>query len=1029
MEAARSVSVAGVSLVDAELRNSVLTSQATKRLGSQLSLDLLYVSKTNNIFTDANLAAIKALEDKIRDHAEYPRFCARDWTHQQLLDASKITTDHPTRDAMNANPPPCKSMLTALQSCADRPSTASTCDSGRVTSLPAGLLDCKKPPGAPACAFAEMSLDMSYVNDRLTAYSKHDPGPNASAAVTGFYSYPSDNFGSAVSESASLRSTFTFALPLPGYLHSQDRPQEQEDLLWKFVYRSYHAEVTGANRDDLLVYYSCAARDACARLHLVKNTYVDGLLLALGVAVLLVFVAARQGSWTIGVNALLHLAAVFAGAYMLFAVWQQRTFGLFSVVSVFVTVMAVMTDTALAADLWRGTAAAGAGVWTAYQKDADEAWASRHQQRTVVCTRLLPLMGAGATVSFGAALACLASDFPAVRAFGIFSAAVAVVNFACSAVTLPAVLAVAYQDYGYFPFCGCLGGVTMVRPPSPSVSDNRVAPGGGGSEDGDMTVMVVPALNELAAPALAPTPATMSAHLDAVVAFDDQLPPVDPIDADDPQNLRAAFDEVRRTLPIVRAFSAEAAEAEAEGGRAFSAAAEDAEVESQRMDVAVARAEAEVAAMAVENNSREFSELQTAVDMADDEQQATVAAVQRRQDATALQTRLESEMQAARASTETAARDLAAARVIAEVMAATAAAGASLPPASASPPPTAAAVPPIAGNAFLRASNAAKRPGRPGRKTSPPGGADAGADADAGPVTESTLPPPDVHMQFHSPHKPGKPPASEASSMLMQAMARMHKAQADVILATGGGDGDHPATFGAVYAALLDRFKWGGLIFIAVCMGVLLATAVSLDADTQPPHVLPSGDNFREVHGVRAGFYSRGGSGDNHMRTRLVWGINPNDPVSRRSYPRETNPTQLGDVGDAVFANATRMSVGARCFLHLCDAAEIKDSPRATGGVSAGFRADCWMRDFKAFVDAAVAANVTDQCGRTAPAWKLMTGCPSVCDCTGGYGISNGDGAGTDRACRLATEAQEKRWWESVYAFLRDVPGNFGGQT
>jgi hypothetical protein len=135
------------------------------------------------------------------------------------------------------------------------------------------------------------------------------------------------------------------------------------------------------------------------------------------------------------VDALLHLAAVFAGAYMLFAVWQQRTFGLFSVVSVFVTVMAVMTDTALAADLWRGTAAAGAGVWTAYQKDADEAWASRHQQRTVVCTRLLPLMGAGATVSFGAALACLASDFPAVRAFGIFSAAVAVVNFACSAVT------------------------------------------------------------------------------------------------------------------------------------------------------------------------------------------------------------------------------------------------------------------------------------------------------------------------------------------------------------------------------------------------------------------------------------------------------------------------------------------------------------------------------------------------------------------------------------------------------------------
>ena len=53
-----------------------------------------------------------------------------------------------------------------------------------------------------------------------------------------------------------------------------------------------------------------------------------------------------------------------------------------------------------------------------FQADADEAQAARHQQRTVVGTRALPLMGAGAMVSGGAALSCLASDFPAVQAFG-----------------------------------------------------------------------------------------------------------------------------------------------------------------------------------------------------------------------------------------------------------------------------------------------------------------------------------------------------------------------------------------------------------------------------------------------------------------------------------------------------------------------------------------------------------------------------------------------------------------------------------
>lgn len=47
----------------------------------------------------------------------------------------------------------------------------------------------------------------------------------------------------------------------------------------------------------------------------------------------------------------------------------------------------------------------------------------------------------------------------------------------------------------------------------------------------------------------------------------------------------------------------------------------------------------------------------------------------------------------------------------------------------------------------------------------------------------------------------------------------------------------------------------------------------------------------------------------------LVWGISPTTPIDRREYPRKTNPTELGDIGDASWANTTRMSVGARCFL------------------------------------------------------------------------------------------------------------------
>lgn len=1016
-EAARSVGVAGVSLLDAELRNSVSTSQATKRLGSSLQLELLYVSKTNNIFTEANLAAIKELEDNIRGHPKYPEFCFRDWSPAQLRNASSIITTPPIRDTMNAKLPSCKTMDTALQSCADKASFDATCSPERITSLPAGLLDCKKQT-ASMCTFDEMSLDMGFVNARLEAYSKADPGPNASAAVNAFYRYPSDNFGSSISESASLRSTFTFGLPLHGYLNSQDRPQEQEDKLWEFVYSAYDNMVSKANKGDLQVYYSCSSWDACSRLHLVQNTYYDGLLVGLGLLVLLVFVMVRQGSWIIGLNTIPHLMGTFATSYMVFAIMQQRTFGLFSIISVYIAVMAVMVDTALGADLWRGAAAAGAGAWTGYQDNEEATKASRHQQRTVVSSRLIPLMGCGAAVSFGAGLACLVSDFPAVRAFGLFSAAIAMVNFVCSSITLPAVLAVAYQDFGFFPFCGCIGGVTTPLPatpfdPAPGPSD--------GPGLGDTTVMVVPngASGQVRESEKLPAPAA------GVVPSKDQFPVTDLKDPTARAAAREVFDEARKEREA------------AESARASAAAkAAEAEAESQKIEVAVAEAEADLAAMVVADKTavnvkadalKVMPEVQATVDnnmvtndfLLDEERrakQATEAAAKRRQEAAALQQRLESEMRAARAATEAAARDAAAARARAEVMAATSASTAIPPAAPPSVPPAAAAPapPPIEGS--LRASASVKRPGRPGRKSSPPE-SDIGSSS-AGPVTESAQVSPD--LQFSSPRKHSKDPES---SMFHEAMSRMHKAQADTITATSGSGSNAPATFGAVYAALLDRFKWGVVIAIAVCIGVLLATAISVNADVEPPHLHPEGNNFRDVHVVRNPYYKRGGTSGSSLHMRMVWGIDPADPISRGTYPDETNPTLLNDVGNAVFANATRMSVGAKCFLHLCDYAEVKDTDRATGGISAGYHADCWIRDFKVFVDSMVGTK--DQCGQTFEAWDNMTGCPSTCDCTAGYGISNGDGAGTNRACRLQIEAQEKKWWEAMYAFLRDVPGNF----
>ena len=58
------------------------------------------------------------------------------------------------------------------------------------------------------------------------------------------------------------------------------------------------------------------------------------------------------------------------------------------------------------------------------------------------------------------------------------------VNFLCSAVTLPAAIAVAFQNFGHFPFLGCMGGKTQPQKPAA-----QVAPAPGAT---DMSIVVVP---------------------------------------------------------------------------------------------------------------------------------------------------------------------------------------------------------------------------------------------------------------------------------------------------------------------------------------------------------------------------------------------------------------------------------------------------------------------------------------------------------------------------------------------------------
>jgi hypothetical protein len=260
----RSVPASAPALSTGEPRNSVLTSRVrdADAAGGGIELQLTYTSGSGYVFTDANLRAVLAAEERVRAWAGFEDVCARDWV---TTTASAPASNNANATAATALPP-CRATDTALRACAG----TAGCEAGDIAAVPAGILK------------VEGALDVAYAEQRLQAYAQainnlgggagggtassggssnnNTSSSSAAAAAREFQKFVGVGFGRRGAAAGDMLATrFSFATPLPGYASSADRAEEQERKVYAFAAAAGVAAVKAAGEasSDLTVGFAC----------------------------------------------------------------------------------------------------------------------------------------------------------------------------------------------------------------------------------------------------------------------------------------------------------------------------------------------------------------------------------------------------------------------------------------------------------------------------------------------------------------------------------------------------------------------------------------------------------------------------------------------------------------------------------------------------------------------------------------------------------------------------------------------------
>ncbi|KAJ9447040.1 Protein dispatched [Diplonema papillatum] len=452
---------------EVQLRSSVASLGGARE---DTTLEIIYIAKEGSVFELKNIQAIFDFERKITSKNGYKERCYINYPQAER--AVQEARDWAGVEAINAQPHACAPPLTLFYAC--DPTNGHPCES--LSSTPVGILDC---PQAGTCTEDEFVVSEPFKDAKLQTYARAPVNKSTEdgANALSFYELVDSGFSDGNLVAKAVRTEFVFGAPFKGYATVIDDADGQSQELADFLFEEYYDFLIDMEvNDDIEIIFNG---------HGMFQEYVNSIM----VSDAMFAVAAMLFSWvymsfmlqsvflaTMGIG---QIVLSFGPSYFFyFLVFQQRYFGLFNVLSIFIILGIGADDIFVFIDTWEQAEHA---LGTAdLSKRLAYTWHFAGKAMLVTSTTTVFSFASNA-----------ASSFPAIQTFGVFAALLVLVNYCAVMVHFPMCVLVHEVYLAKKPFLGgcaekvrefCRGGAPAVVV-ARSTTDDGASDGSAGKDE------------------------------------------------------------------------------------------------------------------------------------------------------------------------------------------------------------------------------------------------------------------------------------------------------------------------------------------------------------------------------------------------------------------------------------------------------------------------------------------------------------------------------------------------------------------
>eukprot|EP00659_Diplonema_papillatum_P014786 gene14786-22634_t len=401
-----------------------------------LTLEVIYLPSGGSVFEMKTIRSIWEFEQKVVSFPQYTDRCRVKYTAAEI--ASRESEDWDEVRRINAEPHPCEVQNTVFYAC--DPSAGYPCDS--ILSTPIGILNCESPSGQ-TCSVAEMSFTEAFKDAKLSKYSDTAADTSTPEGLNAyqFLRLVDSGFGSGSLVAKAVRTEFLFGVPFAGYDTIIDDADGQSALLAEWLFDELTPELASmqTNDDIDIVYHG----HELLSLYLNSILMRDAMFALASMAFVFLYMAFMLHSVFLAMMGLAQIILSFAPAYFLYyGVFQQRFFGIFNVLSIFIILGIGADDIFVFLDTWAQSESKCGGSDVARRLS----YTLSHAGKAMLITSLSTVF------SF---MSNATSSFPAIQTFGIFAALLVLVNYCAVMLYFPTVVIVYEKYFVDIPFlCG-----------------------------------------------------------------------------------------------------------------------------------------------------------------------------------------------------------------------------------------------------------------------------------------------------------------------------------------------------------------------------------------------------------------------------------------------------------------------------------------------------------------------------------------------------------------------------------------------